>query len=416
VISFEIVVASDAQRAFWANTARYKAFVGGVASGKSFAGVIEILQQPPRSVGVVVAPTYSMLRDATFQALLDLDELCREAGHPLIKRHNDSRFTTTLVNGTRILWRSGDKPDRLRGPNLHWAWADEAAYLDEGVWDVLLGRLRLGRGVAWITTTPRGRDWIWKRWVEEERPQHALFQSHTRDNAALPTHFVQALAQNYKGAWADQELGGAFVDWSAGFIERGWFRQERLVPPPTSHRAWDLAASEDRRADETASVRGWWAPGGVLCLTSPVAAKLEWPRAKPFICQTAEAELTRGVTVVGVEQVAAWKVAVDDLQQQPVFSRVTLRRLHVQGDKVANAAPWAARAAAGKVVLDVEHDWSGWLEQWAGFPLKPHDDRVDAVSRLVQLLGRPPEGEILYSNGAGRAAVKAAAPARGGFR
>jgi cysteine synthase len=44
------------QRRFWLSRARYKLFVGGVGSGKTRAGVVEALRQPPRSVGMVLAP------------------------------------------------------------------------------------------------------------------------------------------------------------------------------------------------------------------------------------------------------------------------------------------------------------------------------------------------------------------------
>ena len=49
---------------FHCNNAKYRAFIGGVRSGKTEAGVAEAIKQAmlqPMSRGCVVAPTYTML-------------------------------------------------------------------------------------------------------------------------------------------------------------------------------------------------------------------------------------------------------------------------------------------------------------------------------------------------------------------
>ena len=53
---------------------------------------------------------------------------------------------------------SAEEPNRLRGPQHHWAWVDELAVWqkEQSAWDELLFGLRLGtRPQACITTTPR---------------------------------------------------------------------------------------------------------------------------------------------------------------------------------------------------------------------------------------------------------------------
>ena len=47
---------------------RYSFYVGGIGSGKTFAGAIRAIARAgelPRSLGVIGAPTYTMLRDTT---------------------------------------------------------------------------------------------------------------------------------------------------------------------------------------------------------------------------------------------------------------------------------------------------------------------------------------------------------------
>ena len=153
---------------------RFTAFIGGIGSGKSHAGVVKaILAASERvTLGMVTAPTYPMLRDATLRMFLDL------AG-PLIKDFHKSEMMATMVNGSEVLFRSADNPDRLRGPNLHWWAGDEGALYGKDVWPIMIGRLRAGgrAGHAWVTTTPKGRNWLYER-----QSEIAIFRARTRDN------------------------------------------------------------------------------------------------------------------------------------------------------------------------------------------------------------------------------------------
>ena len=80
-----VQTATGPQVAFWGSPERFRAFVGGIGSGKTYAGTVEILRQPAGSTGMVVAPTYPMLRDATLRTFADLARplagLGRNAAH-----------------------------------------------------------------------------------------------------------------------------------------------------------------------------------------------------------------------------------------------------------------------------------------------------------------------------------------------
>lgn len=200
-----------AQRRFWGCRKRYRAFVGGVGSGKTWAGAIEILRQPARSRGIVLAPTYPMMRDASQQSFFDL---CPRF---LIKEHHKSKQVTELADGKVIYWRSADKPDGLRGPNLTWAWLDEGAYAKDNVWDIVLGRLRVARygpTRAWVTTTPNGiENWLYRAFVSANDPEYEVFKAATADNRYNEAGYAQRLARKYGATnFALQELKGEFVD------------------------------------------------------------------------------------------------------------------------------------------------------------------------------------------------------------
>ena len=198
-----------AQASFWEDRTRNRAYVGGVGSGKTTAGVVELLRQPAGTTGIVVAPTYPMLRDATMRTFFEL------VPDRLIREHNRAENRVELANGTTLLFRSGDRPDRLRGPNVGFAYLDEAAYLDEDVFKVIVGRLRRRPGRLWLTTTPRGQNWVYRRFVTNATESHSLHTGKTADNPYLPDDFVDELSKEFGDtAYARQELEGQFVDLS----------------------------------------------------------------------------------------------------------------------------------------------------------------------------------------------------------
>jgi len=96
---------------------------------------------PPGSIGVVAAPTYRMLYDAT---LMTFHEVCGKFIAP--NGFSKSEMRVRLIDDKVILFRSADDPERLRGPNLGWFWLDEAALMPELAWEIMIGRLRLQPG------------------------------------------------------------------------------------------------------------------------------------------------------------------------------------------------------------------------------------------------------------------------------
>jgi PBSX family phage terminase large subunit len=195
------------QMRFVKDPARFPAYVGGIGSGKTFAGACKVIARLGRKeLGLVAAPTYSMLRDATQRTLLALlDDL--GIGYDFRKGEN---ALTVLATGHEIIFRSLDNPENLRGPNLDYAWVDEGSLLDRMAWLVVKGRVRVGfNPQAWLTCTPKGRNYVWEEWERDANPDHPLYRVRTEENPELPTGYAQSLG--YVGVFADQELGGEFV-------------------------------------------------------------------------------------------------------------------------------------------------------------------------------------------------------------
>jgi len=187
----------------------------------------------PESYGAIIAPTRYDAQSVCIEGPAGiLNTMPRE----LLRSFNKSDLKLTLVNGSTIQAFSASEPDRLRGPQHHWAWCDELAAWEEPqeVWDMLQFGMRLGDHpqVIW-TTTPRPVPLVRKLVV---LPDSLLIRGSTYDNEAnLPQSFFKSLDQ-YKGTKIGrQELLGELLDAEeGGIIKREWINiwpRTRHLPP-----------------------------------------------------------------------------------------------------------------------------------------------------------------------------------------
>jgi PBSX family phage terminase large subunit len=215
------------QMRFVKSAAKYPAYIGGIGSGKSFAGGAKVISRLGRpETGMIAAPTYQMLRDSTLEGFFRLLDDLR-----IPYEHVKSENTITFPSGHKILCRSLEDPDKARGPNLDYAWIDEAGYVAAKGWQIVKGRVRVGvNPQAWLTSTPKGRNWIWEEWERdgtgnEFDQTHPLFRVRTEENPELPDGFAESLG--YSGTFAAQELGGEFVAFE-GLVYPGFNRGKHV--------------------------------------------------------------------------------------------------------------------------------------------------------------------------------------------
>ncbi|HYW25767.1 MAG TPA: phage terminase large subunit [Terriglobales bacterium] len=187
-------------------------------SGKTYAGAIKALRSlRPGSLGLVVAPSFRMLRDATWRTALEV-----WGGHGLatqVLRGDELRVE--LANGAEAIFRSAEDPERLRGPSASWAWIDEGALCHPDTWPIVIGRLREhGRaGPCWVTTTPKPRNvgpgggvnWTRRVFVTEATEETALVRATTAANPFLPPEYARSLRSQYTARLARQELEAEWV-------------------------------------------------------------------------------------------------------------------------------------------------------------------------------------------------------------
>jgi len=359
------------QSKFWNSEARFRLFVGGIGSGKTRAGTIEAFRQPPNSVGMIVAPTYPMLRDATLRTFL---ELARSANILVSFKAGD--MVAKLRGERTILFRSGENPDRLRGPNLGWFMLDEAAMLSDEVWNIMIGRLREEPSRGWAVTTPRGKNWLYNRFMNGKDCE--IIKSSSRDNPYLPQGFIESLESSYTAEWQAQEIEGDFLDPSGAMFRRGWFNFVEKAPHNLQWvRFWDLAASTRTNADFSASVEQAMDTEGNLYLRNGIRLKAEWPDVRKIIITNMMANPD---THYYIEKALHGIAAIQELNRIPELANIVLYGIDIERDKITRAMPWASRAESGKVFI-VNGNWTDdFLDEVAMFPQGKHDDYVDSVS------------------------------------
>jgi hypothetical protein len=228
---------SDTQCDFVDDPHPFVLFVGGVGAGKTYAGAARALLRrfgvARPSLGLVVSPSYPMLRDATWRTALDV-------WAPLIERVVGNEMRLVLKTGDEVIFRSADDPERLRGPNAAWAWIDEAALCHPSTWPITIGRLRQHGvlGEAWLTTTPKGMNWVYETFIVQATDQTAVHRATTAQNPFIAQAFVSSLRSQYSGDFARQELEAEFIaDLAGALIEWRWLDEARSKPA-----AYDPAA------------------------------------------------------------------------------------------------------------------------------------------------------------------------------
>lgn len=245
---------------------------------------------------------------------------------------------------------SAASPEGLRGPEHHFAWADELgkwrARSGSAAWDNLRMGLRLGeRPRMLVTTTPRPTA-LMRRVMALDGLVQTL--GRTRDNPHLPASFVGAMIADYGGTrLGRQELDGEMVEDVAGAL---WTRaliegcRVRAVPPLVRVVVGvDPPAGTDGDACGIVAVGlAADARGYVIEDASVVGASPEgWARAVVACAARHDAERVVAEVNQGGAMVASVLSAVD--------AALPVRGVHATRGKAARAEPVAALYEQGRV-------------------------------------------------------------------
>lgn len=198
---------------------------------------------------------------------------------------------------------------------------------------------------------------------------------------------IKALEEAMGSYGASGQLQQRPVPREGALFKRAWFAGKMIdaseVPEGVTVRGWDLAASETKTADWTASVKMRKAGGRYYVLNvtrqrrEPLAVKLRMRELAESDGYGVKVNFPQDPGQAGKSQAQDLAANLDGFDAR--FSTES-------GDKVTRAEGLSAQAEAGNVYI-VRDDWTdSFLEELCGFPGAEFDDRVDAASRAYHAL------------------------------
>jgi len=338
--------------------------------------------------GALVAATAADIRDVMVEGESGILSVYPSWQRP---KWEPSKRRLTFHTGAIATTYSADEPDRLRGPQHEWAWADElAAWRYADAWDQLQFGLRLGQHPqCCVTTTPRPTRVMRELIADETVP---VSTGSTYDNAAnLAGSFLSLMESKYEGTrLGRQELHAELLEdvegalWTQALIDA---ERVRNVPPNLSRVvvAVDPATTNTAKSDETGIIVAAATTDRQFYVLADASARDTpdgWVRRAIAEYDGWHAD---ALFVEANQGGDAWLSMIDN-----VDATVNARKVHASLSKRLRAEPVAALYEQGRVhhvglFSTLEDQMATWdpNDRQAGSP-----DRIDALVWAIGELDR----------------------------
>jgi phage terminase large subunit-like protein len=226
--------------------------------------------------GALVGATAADTRDIMVEGESGIIACAPATFRPL---YEPSKRKLTYPNGAIQMLYSADEPDRLRGPQHHYGWADELAAWRriQYAWDMLQMGMRLGQHPqVCVTTTPRPLSLV-KELLKS--PMSAVVRGSTYDNLHnLAPTFQRTVVAKYEGTTLGrQELNADILDDLPGaLLLRSVLDRNRVAVAPTETllKAVAMDPAGTGLGDETGLVAGCVGADRHAYLTHDRSAKM----------------------------------------------------------------------------------------------------------------------------------------------
>lgn len=157
---------TDPQRQVWDADRRFKLLCSGRRFGKTYLCITRLIcwaMEKPGSLCWYVTASYRMAKQIAWRQLKTMTP------DSMIAKKNETDLSIELVNGSEIALRGADNEDSLRGVSLSALVVDEAAYVKQTAWEMVLRpALSDQNGPAWFITTPAGLNWFHDLWEQAQ--------------------------------------------------------------------------------------------------------------------------------------------------------------------------------------------------------------------------------------------------------
>lgn len=241
---------------------KFKAFVAGFGSGKTWVGGAGLCQHAwewPKVNAGYFAPTYAQVRDIFYPTI---EEVAFDWGMTTDiheTNHEVSLYAGNQYRGT-ILCRSMEKPGEIVGFKIGKALIDELDVMKkvkaEMAWRKIMARMRykvdgLKNGID-VTTTPEGFKFVYSQFVKavRDKPElaklYGMVQASTYENGKnLPEDYIPSLLGSYPPQLIAAYIRGQFTNLATGNVYPNFDRKlnhtpERIRKHETLHIGMDF--------------------------------------------------------------------------------------------------------------------------------------------------------------------------------
>jgi len=202
---------TEKQKQIINSQARFIVCVSGRRGGKTYSAIASLAKyaRQPNKTCLYVAPTHGMCRQVMWKPLKEMMIDRRWA-----KKINESNLEITLVNGSTIMLRSADTPDRLRGLSLSHCVIDEASDVSEGLFNTIIRpALADQQGSCLIITTPKARGWVYDVYHNASTLDDWMTMTYTTlEGGLVPEEEIQAARREMGEREFRQEFLAEWVD------------------------------------------------------------------------------------------------------------------------------------------------------------------------------------------------------------
>lgn len=208
---------------------KFRAYVGGFGSGKTFVGCLDLLNffgKHPGTRQGYFSVSFPAIRDIfypTFEEaaeLLGFTVVIREANKEIHVYRNGFYYGT-------VICRSMDNPGSIIGFKISRALVDEIDTLKKEkanqAWNKIIARLRLKidgveNGIG-VTTTPEGFLFVYEKFKKDPTDSYSMVQASTYENEIyLPDDYISSLKETYPEQLIEAYIDGDFVNLTSGTV------------------------------------------------------------------------------------------------------------------------------------------------------------------------------------------------------
>jgi len=333
----------------------------------------------------LVGATAADVRDTMVEGESGILAVCPNHCRP---EYEPSKRRLTWPNGVIATMFSSEEPDRLRGPQHHAAWCDEAAAwrnLAE-TWSMLMMTMRLGKHPrTLVTTTPKPVKLL-KELLAREGQDVAVVRGSTYDNRSnlAPAFFSQIIRQYEGTRLGRQELNAELLSDTPGALwQLDTLDRDRVTEAPEELRrvvvAIDPAISTSENADETGIIVAGVDKRGHMYVLEDCSGKYapnEWATKAIAAYQQHKADRIIAEANQGGMMV--------ENTIRAVSRNIPVKLVHASRGKVTRAEPVSALYEQGKVhhvgvFTTLEDQMCAFTSDFDRARMGYSPDRVDAL-------------------------------------